>query len=125
MSLSPPTGPLGRDSLSLTQYSNMASILDQYLQASAGENLNPFLGPDTAEPVSEMRTHILPSLDIKLKIYTSNSIFSTPSVSSVIENFANFTLSVSPGSVLKDLFQFIDRFHRFFLCINTDLNRIY
>lgn len=33
----------------------MASILDQYLQASAGENLNPFLGPDVTEPVSLTR----------------------------------------------------------------------
>ncbi|XP_015753539.1 PREDICTED: vacuolar protein sorting-associated protein 18 homolog [Acropora digitifera] len=30
----------------------MASILDQYLQASSGENLNPFLGPDVTEPIS-------------------------------------------------------------------------
>ncbi|XP_022804004.1 vacuolar protein sorting-associated protein 18 homolog [Stylophora pistillata] len=30
----------------------MASILDQYMQASAGENLNPFLGPDITEPIS-------------------------------------------------------------------------
>ncbi|XP_027053569.1 vacuolar protein sorting-associated protein 18 homolog [Pocillopora damicornis] len=30
----------------------MASILDQYMQASAGENLNPFLGPDVTEPIS-------------------------------------------------------------------------
>ena len=32
----------------------MASILDQYMQASAGENLNPFLGPDVTEPVNEI-----------------------------------------------------------------------
>lgn len=34
----------------------MASILDQYMQASAGENLNPFLGPDVNEPVNEIST---------------------------------------------------------------------
>lgn len=34
----------------------MASILDQYMQASAGENLNPFLGPDVTEPVNEIST---------------------------------------------------------------------
>ena len=33
----------------------MASIFDQYLQASTGENLNPFLGPDVTEPVSVTR----------------------------------------------------------------------
>ena len=31
----------------------MASILDQYEQASVTDNLNPFLGPDVAEPVRE------------------------------------------------------------------------
>ena len=58
-----PCGTIAFSLPSLVEYlqttellAKMASILDQYMQASAVENLNPFLGPDVTEPVNEIST---------------------------------------------------------------------
>lgn len=77
----------------------MASILDQYLQASAGEHLNPFLGPDVTEPVSVTRIFLILNHGTPLsQFFYFYAIACYPNVSQLSHNF-HFAIRILDSTV--------------------------